>query len=236
MKKFDVICVATAGANGYADADDIIAVDAVRNSVDGVATATRTVTGSTTVRYVALTVNGAAKEYAISETCLSGFSVTLSNRYQFALDAKGKLFYNMGFTTTAPVVLVKSAYSTTSADGTVYHIVTDNLDNEVDYVCSADRSGWVDHVMTLTIDMATGKVTKGPDVCPTSTIYTVVAPSASSVTLKDTSNNYTFYDKAAAYSLTDDGYVFIGLGGLAVDDEVTVGGTGAVIVRDDTSN
>jgi len=228
LAESDVIKAATLGADGYLHA--IIAVAATRNVAQG------TVTGTSTTfpgdhRFVTLKTGDTSKTY---ERVAYAYGGTPTGLCQFALNAAGKLFYNLLFESANPIVRVTSASTETAGSTTKYFLTADVKGVSQTFQSDFDAQSLVGHFWTLTVDGATGVVEDADEILFAAGGWEVVAIGADSVTLYDGGGTYEFVSKPLVYKQVGSAFTFIGLGGLSVGDDLDVYGDFEILVRDDT--
>jgi hypothetical protein len=230
----DVVKVATYGARGIdgddPDPEDIIAVAATRNTVDGVVTDWRVVFPGPHF-YGTVEIGETSKEY---EYNLDGYFFGPpgeNQRHNYALDETGQLFFDISFSDANPLVYVTGA-RTEEASGTHYYLIVDQRGTETTYEYEVGDSGfggtledWIGHFAYLTIDGATGYMVGIDDRCPLYSGYEVRAASASNVTIEfGTSGTFYFNEDPplVVYEIVNGVPVYVGAAGLGVGDDVWI--------------
>ncbi len=228
LAAYDVVKGATFGAAGYSGADDLIALSATRNKVEGTVLSYRTAYPGPHY-FVTLKSGDVTKEYEIDATY--GYAATSpTGVHKYGLDEKGLIFVDEQYEPGYPFVIVTGAetqYGTT----TKYFVTVDNKGQTQTYDCTdyGSADGLVGEAVVLEVDGATGAVTDingaGDDGGAT-----IVAIGSDSVTIDWGSSTYDFLKTSLAYSdetglggtalLAD--AEFIGLAGLKVGDTVEV--------------
>jgi len=228
--KRDVIKGATAGCEGYLEADDLFAVSAARAVAEGSIVSFRdNTTSSGTTRYVTLQSGDTTKEYAVKSPYPGplGWEYTPGGLHKYALDEKGKLFWDVAYGVSNPVVLVTGSYVVTHADTvtpTHTYLTVDKGGVSTTYECDEMELPEVGNFVILTISGTTGHATDLENdfgATPTTWYEGVVEAGGDTCTLSWESG-YEFVKTAAiySYSVADEEYTWIGFAGLAVDDEL----------------
>jgi hypothetical protein len=231
----DVVKAATFGCHGIIgdgdpDPEDIIAVAATRDTVDGVVTNWR-LSFPGPHFFGTVEVGETSKEY---EYNLEGYFFGLpgeNQRHNYALDETGQLFFDISFSDANPIVYVTGA-RTEEASGTHFYLIVDQRGTETTYEYQVGDPGfggtledWIGHFAYLTIDGATGYVTGIDDRCPLYSGYEVRAASASNVTIEfGTSGTFYFNEDPplVVYEIVNGAPVYVGAAGLGVGDDVWI--------------
>ena len=247
LAKHDVLKGATYGALGYDPANPshnaLIAISAKRDMLQGTVIGTGT-TYPGPYYTVILNVGGVTRTYE-RDTAYVG-APTVGTIHKYGLDEKGSLFVDISFTEANPVVFV-TGHRTESGSGSIHtYLMVDSRGVATSYEYDAGDLGslisWVGKFAKLTVDGSNGRLVDIDDRTPT-VACEVKSIAADSCTVWDTASTaYRFCPDPplTVYKITGTGispkYTYIGLAGLAVDDEVLAYGSGSewsVIVRDD---
>jgi hypothetical protein len=247
LAKHDVLKGATFGARGYnpdPSHNSLIAISAKREMLQGTVVGTGT-TYPGPYYTVILNVGGVTRTY--ERTAYVG-APTVGTIHKYGLDEKGSLFVDISFTEANPVVFV-TGHRTESGAGSIHtYLMVDNRGVATSYEYNAaDTSpglgsliSWVGEFAKLTVDGSSGRLVDIDDRTPLIACE-VKAIGAESCTIWD-GGAYRFCPDPplAVYKITGTDtspvYTYIGLAGLAVDDEVLAYGSGSewsLILRDD---
>lgn len=176
---------------------------------------------------------------------------TVGTIHKYGLDEKGSLFVDISFTEANPVVFV-TGHRTESGSGYIHtYLMVDNRGVVTSYEYNAadvptglgSLTGWVGKFVKLTVDGSNGRLVGIDARTPTITCE-VKSIAADSCTVWGTTapGAYRFCPDPplAVYKITGTDaspvYTYIGLAGLAVDEDVLAWGSGSewsVILRDD---
>jgi len=225
LAKADLLKVATLGAFGYNAIDTtVIAVSATRSVVEGVVTSVRNVTtvdGPAT--YATLKVGDTSKEYLLDGTYVA--TATVGDKNKYAIDEASNLFFNLGFVAANPIVLLTGAsfVDVSGSDNDKWFLTVDEFGVEKTYettsgiyttlVSLADS----EHFFVLTVNGANGKVEEATQPGAFVSDYEVKSVGTDNLTVGSGTTFYFLAAPVSVYSLTDDGYEFIGLAGLSAN-------------------
>jgi hypothetical protein len=249
LAKHDVLKGATYGALGYDPGNPVhngvIAISAKREMLQGTVLGTG-ITYPGPYYTVILSVGGVTRIYE-RDTAYVG-APTVGTIHKYGLDEKGNLFVDISFTEANPIVFV-TGHRTESGSGYIHtYLMVDNRGVATSYEYNAadpptglgSLTSWVGKFAKLTVDGSSGRLVGIADRTPLIACE-VKAIGAESCTIWD-GGAYRFCPDPplAVYKITGTDtspvYTYIGLAGLAVDDEVLAYGSGSewsVIVRDD---
>lgn len=219
LAEFDVVYTATKAAQG----DEVIAVKAVRQVVQGTVKSTSTSYPGPKY-FVTIEKTSGTSSYRWNPAKLGTDLPGAGTVVKIGLNEAGELYAPIGFTTATPYVLV-TAYT---VDGAGHKSVTvDSRGQTVTYPTTVDFRTLIGKFGEATIDGATNTVTGFAEAAILSSpVYDVLAVDAAhgTMTVKNlTSGAILFVNDpdVTIYKSTSSGYAFVGFAGISVGDDLT---------------
>jgi len=213
LAKNDVVKIATFGAKGIWNATSIIEVAATRRPVAGTVVSNTSVADSEGFHYyVKMNVGGVEQTFERDDDHYLAGLPTVGMNYTFTRNESGVLYSPVIVPDTSPIVYVKTV-SIVSGTPDRSYITCDNRGTAETYETTFNPTGMQDHIVRLTVDSGTGKVTHADDFTPGGS-FTVVTHTSSNAVLQNGGLSFGADPPLVVYRKDGAVYTYIGCAGL----------------------